>query len=259
MNNNPLNQIPLLLSCALCILLSACGREDVSARYAVSGFDVSRYQGVVNWDSVAATGQQFVFIKASEGWNHRDRAFRANWTEAGRAGIRRGAYHFFLPHTSVERQLSNFIDLVKLQPGDLPPVLDVEHRGDLSGPELVAHVRQWLELAEDHYGVKPILYTGLNFYNRNLAGQFNEYPLWLARYDDREPVTVCGRPYQFWQYTNEAAAPGIVGAVDHNVFTGTLAQLDALCVPFPERHPDPLAAGDAVTPLPNPEPRTFAR
>ncbi|NJB87765.1 lysozyme [Lewinella marina] len=229
-----------LLGCLFCLLLS-CSREDVSTRYAITGLDVSRYQGVVDWDSVADAGHHFVFIKASEGWNHRDLAFRANWAEAGRAGIRRGAYHFFLPHTSVERQLSNFIDLVKLEPGDLPPVLDVEKRGNLSSAELVAHVRQWLILAEDHYGVKPIIYTGLNFYNRHLAGQFDEYPLWLARYSHREPVTVCGRPFQFWQYTDRAASPGIVGAVDRNVFTGTVAQLEALCVPYPANHHDPLA------------------
>ena len=226
---------------ALLAVLQSCSREEVGDRYEVGGIDVSRYQGVVDWDSVAHAGHQFVFIKASEGWTHRDVAFRANWAEAGRAGIRRGAYHFFLPHVSVEQQLSNFIDLVKLQPGDLPPVLDVESRGELTAEEFVAQVREWLQLAEDHYGVRPIIYTGLNFYNRHLAGQFDDNPLWLARYDRREPVTICGRPFQFWQYTDRAATPGIVGAVDRNVFTGTLAQLDSLCVPYPANHYDPLA------------------
>ncbi len=229
--------LPLLALAALC----GCAREDVGQRYEIVGIDVSRYQGVVNWDSVAAT-QDFAFIKASEGWNHRDLAFRANWMEAGRAGLRRGAYHYFLPHTSIERQLSNYIDLVKLEPGDLAPVLDVEDLGDLTGPELVEHVRQWLHLAEAHYGIKPILYTGLNFYNRHLAGQFDDYPLWLARYDDREPVTICGRPYQFWQYTNRAQQPGVVGRVDRNVFLGTVAQLESLCLPYPAHLHDSLAA-----------------
>ncbi|MCP9237360.1 glycoside hydrolase family 25 protein [Lewinella sp. JB7] len=230
----------------LCILVTAlvvsCQREEIGERYPIQGIDVSRYQGVIDWDSVAGAGHHFAFIKASEGWSHRDLAFRANWMEAGRVGLRRGAYHFFLPHTSIERQLSNYIDLVKLQAGDLPPVLDVESRGNLTGPELVRHVREWLELAEAHYGVKPILYTGLNFYNRHLAGQFDDYPLWLARYDEREPVTVCGRGYQFWQYTDGARSPGIVGRVDQNVFLGTLAQLDALCIPVPGPREDTLVA-----------------
>ncbi len=224
---------PIYISAFVFLLLCACGRPEVDDRFAIKGLDVSRYQGAVDWDRVAEEGQHFAFIKASEGREHRDIAFQANWTGSGRAGLRRGAYHYFLPHVGVEQQLSNYIDLVKLEPGDLPPVLDVEHIGKLSGPELVAQVKEWLELAETHYGVKPILYTGLNFYNRFLAGQFDDYPLWLARYDDRDPVTICGRPYQFWQFTDRASMPGIVGNVDRNVFSGTLQDLQAICVPHP--------------------------
>ena len=214
------------------LLCSACGRQGVDDRFSVRGLDVSRYQGVVDWDEVATGGEHFTFIKASEGREHRDLAFQANWVGAARAGLRRGAYHYLLPHVSIEEQLSNYIDLVKLEPGDLPPVLDVEDIGRLPAPQLVQHVRQWLELAEAHYGVKPILYTGINFYNRYLAGQFNDYPLWLARYDDNDPVTVCGRPYQFWQYTDRARVPGVIGDVDRNVFSGTLQDLAAICVPL---------------------------
>ena len=221
------------LSCLLLLLLSACGRTKVEDRFTVKGLDVSRYQGVVDWDQVATQDQHFAFIKATEGREHRDVAFLANWTGASRAGLRRGAYHYLLPHASVEEQLSNYIDLVKLEPGDLPPVLDVEDIGRLSSVQLVQHVRDWLNLAEAHYGVKPILYTGLNFYNRHLAGQFDDYPLWLARYDERDPVTICGRPYQFWQFTDRASVPGIVGNVDRNVFSGTLQDLQAICVPHP--------------------------
>ncbi|PPK87226.1 lysozyme [Neolewinella xylanilytica] len=223
----------LSISCLSFLLLCACGRPEVDERFAVKGLDVSRYQGAVDWDLVAEGGQHFAFIKASEGREHRDIAFQANWTGAGRAGLRRGAYHYFLAHVSVEEQLSNYIDLVKLAPGDLPPVLDVEHIGNLSSPELVSHVKDWLHLAEAHYGIKPILYTGLNFYNRFLAGQFDDYPLWLARYDNRDPVTICGRPYQFWQFTDQARINGIVGNVDRNVFSGTLQELEAICVPYP--------------------------
>ena len=233
-------RLPFIYPVLLVLLLAGCDRDRVASRYEVTGIDLSRYQGAVDWDTVATTGHAFAFMKATEGYEHRDLAFRANWTEAGRVGMRRGAYHYFLPHVSVERQLSNYIDLVKLAPGDLPPVLDVEARGRLTGAELVDHVRQWLVLAETHYGVKPILYTGLNFYNRHLAGQFDDYPLWLARYSRREPVTVCGRGFQFWQYTDRAEVKGIVGRVDRNVFGGSLAELQALLLPA--RQQDTIAA-----------------
>jgi lysozyme len=107
----------------------------------------------------------------------------------------------------------------------------VEERGRLSPANLVKSVKQWLKMAELHYGVKPILYTGMNFYNRYLAGQFDDYPLWIARYDAEEPVTVCGREFQFWQYTDEGKLPGIVGDVDRNVFYGTRIDLSLLCIP----------------------------
>lgn len=223
-------------------MLTTCQREEVAERYEVLGIDVSRYQGVIDWDTVAATGHRFAFFKASEGSQLRDPAFRVNWIEAKRVGIIRGAYHYFLPHVSVERQLSNYIDLVKLEPGDLPPVLDVEGLGLLSGQQLVKHVRRWLLLAETHYCVKPILYTGTNFYNRHLAGQFDDYPLWLARYGYREPNTVCGRDYEFWQFTDRAEVRGILGDVDRNVFTGSLAELTGLCLPMPAHLTDTVAA-----------------
>lgn len=88
-------------------------------------------------------------------------------------------------------------------------------------------------MLEGRYGVKPIIYTGQNFYNRFLAGQFDDQPLWLARYNSAEPVTVCGRDFEFWQYTDKGKLPGINGRVDRNVFIGTHLDLTMLCIPSP--------------------------
>ncbi|MEL7160728.1 MAG: GH25 family lysozyme, partial [Bacteroidota bacterium] len=130
-------------------------------------------------------------------------------------------------------QAKNFFATVDLKPGDLPPVLDVEKRGNLRPAALVASVKEWARLAEARYGVKPIIYTGQNFYNRFLAGQLDDYPLWLARYNRAEPVTVCGRTYDFWQYTDRGRLPGVNGNVDRNVFLGSHLDLAMLCVPPP--------------------------
>lgn len=203
----------------------------VADRYEVSGIDVSHYQGAIEWDELAADGHDFAFIKATEGKELKDKAFFVNWTLAGKTGMRRGAYHFFRPEVKAEQQARNFFAAVQLVPGDLPPVIDVENRGKLSAKQLVTRVTRLAEMMEIHYGVKPILYTGQNFYNRFLAGQFDDYPLWLARYDVDEPVTVCGRPYTFWQYTDRGRLPGIHGNVDRNVFMGSHLDLAMLCLP----------------------------
>lgn len=237
LSNNPPTILRLLHYTLLFILplalLTAClpDGQDIADRYEVRGVDVSHYQGAIDWDELAADGHDFAFIKATEGKELKDKAFFANWQLAGRTGMRRGAYHFFRPEVAPAVQARNFFGTVNLEPGDLPPVIDVEDRGRLSAAQLVRSVQQLAEIFELKYGVKPIIYTGQNFYNRFLAGQFDAYPLWLARYDTKQPVTVCGRNYSFWQYTDEGDLPGVVGEIDRNVFLGTHLELALLCIP----------------------------
>ncbi len=105
---------------------------DIPAGYEIHGIDVSRYQKNINWDDVKSMQVKniqigFVFIKATEGINNVDEQFRRNWLQAEEAGLAKGAYHFFIAGKSGKQQANNFIEIVKLRPGDLPPVLDVEN------------------------------------------------------------------------------------------------------------------------------------
>ena len=213
------------------ILLSACD-SDTKRRddFLVHGIDVSHYQSYIDWRTVAEQDIHFAFVKASEGVTMRDTLFCTNWDEMKYAGIRRGAYHFFRPQLDAEDQARHFFKQVKLEYGDLPPVLDVEVLDNVSKARLIVGVKTWLWLAELYYGVKPILYTNVKFYNKYLAGHFNDYPLWIARYNSRKPNTACGRDWQFWQYGNRGQLAGIEGDVDFNVFNGELTALDALCL-----------------------------
>lgn len=227
------NLFHILLRTLPLLLLTAClpDAPDVGDQFEVRGIDVSHYQGEINWKKLARDGHDFTFIKASEGRELKDDFFTDNWRKAGEVGLRRGAYHFFRPEVSPAQQAANFFKQVDLVPGDLPPVLDVEHLGKLSAAELLIAVKTWAQLAEARYGVKPIIYTGQNFYNRFLAGQLDDFPLWLARYDNDAPVTVCGREFSFWQYTDAGRLPGIDGRVDRNVFYGSHLDLALLCIP----------------------------
>lgn len=199
-------------------------------KYAIQGIDVSHYQSTVNWERVKRQNVHFAFVKATEGATLADSLFCYNWNELNENTLKRGAYHFFRPTVSAEAQFNNFSNWVELQIGDLPPVLDVEVLDDVSKIQLITGVRTWLFLTEIHYNVKPILYTNLKFYNRYLAGQFDDYPIWIARYGVREPITACGREWQFWQYGNTGKIDGINGAVDVNVFYGSHEDLQSLCV-----------------------------
>ena len=203
--------------------------------FEVHGIDVSHYQSRINWSKVVDQDIQFAFVKASEGANFSDSLYCHNWTEMKSAGLRRGAYHFYRPTISPELQVANFASRVELSEGDLPPVLDVEVLDGVSKARLIAGITTWLYATEIKYGIRPIIYTNIKFYNKYLAGHFNEYPMWIARYNDREPRLACGRDWQFWQYGNRGRLNGIYGDVDFNVFRGTLADLDKLCL-----HPQPI-------------------
>jgi lysozyme len=216
----------------LCAWLFACEQDTVRRTdFSVEGVDVSHYQARIDWSQVREQGMDFAFVKATEGATHADTLFCDNWEDIRAAGLMRGAYHFFRPRTSAEAQAFQFMHWVDLQPGDLPPVLDVEVLDGVAPPLVLDGLRTWLWLAELHYGVKPILYTNLKFYNRYLAGHFNEYPLWIARYNEREPVLADGDQWLFWQYGNRGSLPGVAGFVDFNVFAGDSVALEELGIP----------------------------
>ncbi|HFC00157.1 MAG TPA: glycoside hydrolase family 25 protein [Phaeodactylibacter sp.] len=198
--------------------------------YEIQGIDVSRYQSHIDWKKVANQDITFAFVKASEGETISDNFFCQNWKEMKDAGIRRGAYHFFRPKTAVLTQVRNFMDNVFLEKGDLPPVLDVEVLDGVSSEDLVIRIKTWLEIIENEYNIRPIIYTNLKFYNTHLAETFAEYPVWIARYNHYfEPQLANDKKWMFWQYGNRGRIDGINGDVDFNVFHGTMEDFEKLC------------------------------
>ena len=197
---------------------------DLPITYTIHGIDVSRYQGAIDWDEVKAmeinnVAIGFSFIKATEGVNDEDKRFNRNWKKAKKAGITRGAYHFFNPYRSGKEQALNFMKTVVLIKGDLPPVLDVEQIGSVTKQQLQQRMEDWMQLIETHYKVKPIIYTGADFYTNYLAGRFNAYPLWVAHYLVKDKPRV-SREWQFWQHNETGRVNGITTKVDFNVFNG---------------------------------------
>lgn len=204
--------------------------------YSVHGIDVSKYQGRVDWKKVSSIEHKgvdidFAFIKATEGYALFDLYFERNWEESRKHNILRGAYHFFRPRVSGKEQAELFIAKVKLSPGDLPPVLDVEVVDGVPPKRMRAQIRAWLEAVEEHYGMRPIIYTYESFYTQHLSGHFPDYLVWVARYD-RPKVRLKGRnSWTFWQHTAKARIPGISNHVDMNVFNGTKEELQSICMP----------------------------
>lgn len=204
------------------------------AGYAVHGIDISHYQGNVDWTQLCRhiEGEfplRFVFMKATEGGDYLDENFGDNFSAARQHGFIRGAYHYFIPRTDARKQADLFIRTVRLEAGDLPPVLDVETTGKMPDRELQTAVRIWLETVEAHYGVKPILYTSYKFKTRYLNDSlFNTYPYWIAHYYV-DSVRYDG-VWNFWQHTDAGSVPGIKGHVDLDVFNGSQEELRKMTI-----------------------------
>lgn len=202
-------------------------------KYPVNGVDVSRYQGNIQWDVIAAQDITFAFIKATEGSSYEDPCFDFNWEQARANGIYAGAYHFFSFESSGETQALNFIETVGNLDGDLPPVVDLEFYGDYStNPLSKKETRQILDdlLAqlEDFYGVKPIIYTTPKAYYQYLfGGGYGEYPLWM-----RNTYYKPTESWEFWQYSDKGELEGYDGKqvdnlemyIDLNVYNGDLEE-----------------------------------
>jgi len=202
--------------------------------YQVHGIDISHYQGDINWNMLKQTRQgqfpiSFIFMKATEGGDYSDDKFVANFDSAKAHGFIRGAYHFYNPKTDANKQADFFINSVKLEPGDLPPVLDIEKKGkDIK--KLQADLKVWLRKVESHYGVKPIIYASYKFKTRYLNDSvFNSYPYWIAHYYV-DSVRYDG-DWKFWQHTDVGTLPGIDEKVDLNVFNGSLQELKRMQLP----------------------------
>lgn len=206
--------------------------------YKVHGIDVSRYQRRVDWErvrkmKVGGIGIEFAFIKATDGSWMRDPEFFANWENARRAGIVRGAYHYFLPDINAKHQAANFSKTVKLRSGDLPPVVDVEEARGLSKLTVQQYTKAFLDLLEKQYRVKPILYTNRDFYKNYFADEeaFEGYRFWIAHYHVTKLDMPDDEDWDFWQHSDRGTVNGINEPVDFNVFNGDSAALRALCIP----------------------------
>lgn len=200
-------------------------------KYPIRGVDVSHYQGDIDWSVLSEQGISFAYIKATEGSSHEDSQFQKNWSEASTTDLRIGAYHFFSFESSGLTQAENFISKVNAVDNMLPPALDVEPYGTfvkLSGANIIAlkNLSLWLQTVENHYGVKPIIYTTEAYY-KTIKSWFPEYDIWIRNvyFAPSEDIT-----WKMWQYSNRMRLKGYYGDeeyIDMNAFVGTKEEFEA--------------------------------
>jgi lysozyme len=204
------------------------GRRPES--YPVHGTDTSRFQTSVDWPTARALGVNFAFLKATEGGDLLDPAFHDNWRAAARAGVRRGAYHFWYHCRPGDEQARWFIRHVPRAAGALPPVLDLEWTPfsptctrRTPGAELRAEAARFLDILERHYGTRPLIYTSPDIYRDAELWRIPRAEFWLRSVAGHPSKVYPGQAWTFWQYSGTGVIPGIPGKADLNVFAGSKA------------------------------------
>jgi len=192
------------------------------------GIDISHYQPEVDFKRALASGVSFTFMKASESTGLVDSAFADHWAAAKQVGLLRGAYHFYRPRQDALAQAQLFATQLS-DPGELPPVLDLEVADGVPPSLIVAGATIWVDYIAARLG-RPLIYTTPSFWNAlpGTASIARKTDLWVAHWGARAPASVSGwQHWSFWQRTNQALIPGIHSPVDEDRFNGSLAELRA--------------------------------
>ncbi len=197
----------------------------VDEKNSTVGVDVSSYQAEINMNELKEQNIRFIYIKSTEGSDFQDDRFTANWENAEKAKLLSGAYHFFSYDSEGRTQAENFIKTVGPDlKGRLLPAVDVEYYGDKeqNPPEkaaVVKELRTYLEILEDEYGVKPLIYTRSDIYEKYLKGEFDEYKKWMSSL--YTPLSWNYKDdWYIWQYLNRGELKGYSGGekyIDLNI------------------------------------------
>ncbi|MED0670658.1 glycoside hydrolase family 25 protein [Aneurinibacillus aneurinilyticus] len=181
----------------------------------IIGIDVSHWNGVVDWKKVAASGVNFVFLKASEGTTYVDKTFKTNAANALTNGIRVGAYHYakFGNVAEAKAEAQHFLRTVSGVKITYPLVLDLEENKKKASKAILTDAAVAFLNAIEKAGYFAMIYAGKSFLETQLdEKRLKPYALWVARYN-----SYLGRDAGIWQYTDKGKVNGISGNVDMNL------------------------------------------
>lgn len=226
---------------ALLLNLAGCGskRETKETEETTYGVDVSRYQGTIDWQEVAASGIDFAIVRVgyrdmTEGEIHEERNGRYNLQEANKAGVKLGAYFFSTAVTEEEaiEEARWAADLLDGYPMTYPVAYDCEGFSDpesrqysLTKEERTDIALAFLKTIEKlgyegmFYGSKNELENDAQWETSRIA---KKYKIWVAQYPGTDFnsegfQSSYSDGHHIWQYTQEGTVPGISQPVDLNI------------------------------------------
>ena len=172
------------------------------------GIDISRWNGVIDFEKVKACGIDFVIIRAGFGTTGIDPRFTYNYKVARNAGLHVGAYWYSYAKTKAELQneISAFLKAIKGMVFDMPIYWDIEEKWVMDNINyVISTVCKELETANYYAGY----YTSASMNSNVTSENKQRFTSWIAHWG-KQPGTY--RPMH--QYSSKGKISGINGNVD---------------------------------------------
>lgn len=193
----------------------------------LTGIDVSKWNGEIDWDKVKNAGVEFAIVRAGyrgsvTGSLVQDVCFDANMKGATKSGVPVGIYFFTQATNEVEavEEASAVLKWAREYEVTYPIFIDTEGAGGEGRADgLDADTRTLVCEAFcrtiENAGYEAGVYASRNWYNNNLHAQrLENYYIWLAEY---RSVPLYQGYYRMWQYGSKGKVDGINGNVDMNI------------------------------------------
>lgn len=207
-----------------------------SQKYLVRGVDVSHHNSYINWNQLRKDNITFVYLKSTEGTDHKDRDYNRNYKVARDAGLKVGTYHFYTFGSDGKKQAQHFIRNSTVKPGDMIPAIDVEHsainrpRNDKESYEKMIKELGRLESAlTKQYGKRPVIYTNKECYRMYIKDNFPDNPLWICDLHD-EPNDDY-KNWVIWQFSHTGKINGVINDIDLNYYRNSFDDFKKLLLP----------------------------
>ncbi len=198
------------------------GEPEALARE-IHGIDVSGWQRTINWAQVAAS-QDFVYLKATEGQDFRDRMFDSHSAGVIAAKTPYGYYHFATPnHNDARGEAEDFVSALEVykEHWTLPPVLDLEqNKRGMSKAQMVDWCMEFIKVVEEAFSRPVMIYGSPGMLDSYLHPDhpMGDRPLWIAHYGVEAPRVAVGWDHvDIWQYGDSGfRVPGFDDDIDVN-------------------------------------------
>ncbi|MCD8368329.1 MAG: peptidoglycan-binding protein [Clostridiales bacterium] len=182
------------------------------------GVDVSKWQGSIDWDKVAASGVKFAFVRAGYGSSasQKDSKLEANYKGARAAGLLVGAYWYSYATTKAggQAEAATCLEVIAGKEFDLPVYFDQEYEAKivaLSTSTRTTICKAFCDAIQAG-GYTPGIYASTDWINNKLTYKtLTDYSIWAAQYASS---CTCKAEYDIWQYSSKGSVSGISGNVD---------------------------------------------